>query len=281
MKKILLIGKDGQIGWELQRTLDSLGTVHACGHRDFDLAGPDAMRAFVRTLRPSLIVNASGFTAVDKAEVDRELAMQINAVAPGILAEEAKHIGAFFVHYSTDYVFDGKAKTPYKEKDPTLPLNFYGKTKLAGEEAVQAMGGRYLILRTSWVYGLRGKNFLNTMLQLARAGQEIKVVGDQFGSPTWSRLIAEATALILAQNKDHIGIYNLSAAGETSWYGFAEAIFEIMKSVQPKSLVSIPSSQYPSKVVRPPYSVLNNDKVEKDFGIALSDWKAALRLCLE
>lgn len=277
--KILLLGKEGQLGWELQRTLAPLGQVFAYNRKEFDLNVIDSLRAYIRQLRPTHIVNAAAYTAVDKAATDRELAFQINATAPGLLAEEARNLDAWLVHYSTDYIFDGKKNGAYDEDDHPVPLNDYGKSKLAGEEAVQAAGEKYLILRTSWVYGLRGKNFLNTMLQLLEQNKELKVVNDQFGSPTWSRLIAEATAQILVQDHPYAGVYNLSCSGKTSWYEFAKSIFAYLDRVAHLSPIS--SAQYPSKTIRPANSVLSNAKIGRDFGIFLPSWEKALKLCLE
>lgn len=279
MKKIAILGKDGQVGWELERVFSPLGEVYSFGHAELDLATPDKIRKTLRDIRPDIILNAAAYTAVDKAEEDYETALKINGEAPGILAEVASSLNALLVHYSTDYVFDGSTLKPYKELDVPNPLNAYGKSKRRGEEAIFEKGDRYLILRTSWVYSLRGKNFLNTMLNQAKLGKELNVINDQIGAPTWSRLIAEATALILATKQHPSGLYHLSCSGETSWYGFAEAIFNITNS-KPSKLSSISSSQYPSKVSRPPYSVLSNEKIRNDFSIALPHWEKALRLCL-
>lgn len=275
MKKILLIGKDGQIGWELHRSLITLGEVIPFGHREFDLTYPDKIRSILREIKPQVIVNAAGYTAVDKAETEREIATEINAVAPGILAEEAKHLKALLIHYSSDYIFNGKSSTPYREEDKPNPLNFYGSTKLAGEQAVQAMGEKYLIFRTSWVYGLRGKNFLTTLLQMEKEKQEIKVVNDQLGAPTWSRLIAEATSQIISQDPKYFGIYHLSSAGVASWYEFAKSFVK-----KPAHIAPISTLEYSSKTIRPPYSVLSNEKVFQDFGIALPHWQKGLELAV-
>lgn len=276
--KILLIGKDGQLGWELQRSLASLGEVFAYNRSEFDLNLIESFRPYIRQLSPTHIINAAAYTAVEKAEKDSQLAFHINGFAPGVLAEAAKEIQATFVHYSTDYIFDGKKKEPYTEEDLPQPLNDYGKSKLAGEEAIKSTGVKYLILRTSWIYGLRGKNFLNTILQLVNQNKDLKVVNDQFGSPTWSRLIAEATAQMLIQNRPHSGIYNLSCKGKTSWFGFAEALLASLKKEAP--ITPISSSDYPSKVIRPSNSVLSNEKIGKDFGIFLPSWETGLKLCL-
>lgn len=223
------------MGWELMRTLSPLGEITAPNSEELDLSEPGGIRAFVREVGPHLVVNAAAYTAVDRAEEEPELAAAINAAAPGVLAEEARRLGAALVHFSTDYVFDGEGTTPYTEEDHPNPINVYGRTKLAGERAVQGAGVPHLILRTSWVYGMRGKNFLLTILRLAREREELEVVHDQVGAPTWSRAIAEVTAQVLSQGAGNFfslleqkgGLYNLTAAGETSWYGFAKAIAEL------------------------------------------------------
>lgn len=285
--RIMLIGKNGQVGWELQRTLATLGRVVAFDRRQLDLSSPEQILERVREIKPNLIVNAAAYTAVDKAEEEPEIAMAINGIAPGILAEEAKNLNAAIVHYSTDYVFDGTKATPYTEQDETNPLNVYGKTKLEGEQAIQAVGAPHLILRTSWVYGFRGRNFLLTILRLAREREELRIVNDQTGSPTWSRMIAEATAQILAQGDSILtekqGIYNLSAGGQTSWYGFTKIILthNTETSLRVKKLTPIPTSEYPTPARRPAYSVLSNEKLKKVFGLTMPDWDRALQLVLE
>jgi dTDP-4-dehydrorhamnose reductase len=307
--KILLAGKDGQVGWELQRTLAPLGEVVAVDRQAMNLADPDSIRKAVREIEPDLIVNAAAYTAVDKAESEPELAMAINGTAPGIMAEEAKKLNAAIIHYSTDYVFDGtrgtsahptpltllaSCLTPYTEEDTPSPLNVYGQTKLAGEQAVQASGAPHLILRTSWVYGARGKNFLLTMLRLAKEREELKIVDDQIGAPTWSRMIAEATAQILAQCISPLtphpslftectGTYHLTNAGRTSWFGFAQAILESASPLTPHpspNLIPIPTAEYPLPARRPQNSLLSNEKLHRTFGIALPNWDESLRLCL-
>lgn len=292
--KILLTGKNGQVGWELQRTLAPLGEVVAFDRQGMDLASPDSIRSAIREAKPDLIVNPAAYTAVDKAESEPELAMAINGVAPGIMAEEAKRLGATIVHYSTDYVFDGTKASPYSEEDAPNPINVYGKTKLAGEQAIQAAGVPHLIFRTSWVYGARGKNFLLTILRLAKERDELKIVDDQVGAPTWSRMIAEATGQVLAQcfsplATRHLplaeltGIYHLTAAGQTSWHGFAQAALEypspITRHPSPR-LIPIPTAEYPLPAPRPPNSVLSNEKLRQRFGLALPGWEASLKLCL-
>lgn len=280
--RIMLTGQDGQVGWELQRTLASLGEVVALDRRQLDLANPVQIRERVREIRPDLIVNAAAYTAVDKAEEEPELAMVVNGTAPGILAEEARRVGAAIIHYSTDYVFDGKKTSPYTENDTPSPLNVYGRSKLAGEQALQAVGVRHLILRTSWVYGTRGKNFLLTILRLAREGEVLKIVDDQSGAPTWSRTIAEATNKILASGAWPAyagGTYHLTASGSTTWYGFAKAILALDPKPSEqvcKRLIPIPTAEYPTPARRPAYSVLSGDKLKDVYGIVLPDWKQGL-----
>jgi len=288
--KILLTGCNGQVGWELQRTLATLGEVSAVGSSVLDLAHADAIRRVVDGIRPQVIVNPAAYTAVDKAETESGRAMAINGVAPGVLAEEAKRVGALLVHYSTDYVFDGSGATPWKEDDTPGPLNIYGATKLAGEQAVAAIGGRHLIFRTSWVYGQRGGNFLLTMRRLFRERPELKIVADQIGAPTWSRCLAEGTAQILAQmlspsrgadKPEPWGIYHMTNAGETSWHGFAEAILALDPPATPPRLIPIASREYPTPARRPLNSRLDNGKLARAFGICLPDWREALALCMD
>ena len=237
-KKILLFGKVGQVGWELRRTLAPLGQLVCVDYPEVDLTKPDSIRGWIRDAAPDLIINAAAYTAVDKAETETELATKINATAPGIMAEEAKKRGALLVHYSTDYIFDGSKTTPYVEEDAPNPLGAYGRTKLAGDTAIQQVGGRHLIFRLCWVYGSRGGNFMLTMQRLAREREKLKVVRDQIGCPTSSRLIAETTALALAQvhspdEADRLtGAYHLCCAGQTSWHGFASAIIEKMPAAE-------------------------------------------------
>lgn len=286
MKNILLIGKQGQIAWDLQVTLATLGNVTVLGSQELDLASPDQIKERVKAIQPQIIVNAAAYTAVDKAESEPELCMSINATAPGILAELARQSQALLVHYSTDYVFDGKKISPYVETDPTNPLSVYGSSKLAGERAIVQVDCSHLILRTTWVYGNRGKNFLLTILRLAAEKPELKIVADQIGAPTWSRSIAEATAQIVAQcRKDRSsikGIHNLSAGGKTSWHGFATAIVSQYRSLYPEKhltvgdILPIPASDYPTPAARPANSVLDNSKIASDFGVLLPDWELSL-----
>lgn len=284
---ILLTGSHGQVGWELRRTLATLGTVTAPTRQQLDLTDEQALRQYIRTLRPDLIVNPAAHTAVDKAESEPELARAINTIAPAIMAEEAAKLGAAMVHYSTDYVFDGSKNGAYTEIDSTNPLGVYGATKLAGEQAIAASGIPHLILRTSWVYGLRGGNFLLTMQRLFKEREQLNIVADQFGAPTWSRMIAEATAQILAQrpfaSPQQSGIYNLTSSGRTSWHEFAAEILAgtDLPAGKQVTLNAIPASQYPTPAKRPANSVLSGVKLHETFGIALPDWETALALCLD
>lgn len=289
--RVLVIGNTGQVGWELQRSLSTFGELIPTGRSapvSVDLLDNDSIRAVIRDTRPSWIVNAAAYTAVDKAESDAISANQINGIAPGIIAEEANRIGAALIHYSTDYVFDGKATTPYTENATPAPLNVYGSSKLLGENAVQSASDKYLILRTSWVYGLRGNNFLRTMLRLGAERDELGIVADQHGSPTWSRIIAEATAAILAKNpqadsvRDLHGIYNLTCAGQTTWHGFANEIFSLFdpERLRIRNLKPIATRDYPTPAKRPAYSVLSLEKTQNCFGVFMPQWDVALRLAM-
>ena len=291
MRKILLTGKNGQVGWELQRTLAALGEVIALGREEMDLGNPDAIRARIREIKPDIIVNAASYTAVDKAESEPELAMAINGVAPGIIAEEAKHVGVRLVHYSTDYVFDGKKSGAYSEEDAPKPASVYGRSKLAGEKAIRASGADHLIFRTSWVFAARGKNFLKTILRLAAEREELRIVADQFGAPTWARLVADVTALALQQDlarlkngKFESGIFNLTAAGETSWHGFASAIITAARkrgaSLKCRTVVPITSAEYPLPAARPANSRLSGAKLEKRYGVEMPGWDYCMHQCL-
>jgi len=285
--RILLIGSNGQIGWELQRTLPDLGELIALGRAELDLTVLDEISAAVRDIKPGLIVNAAAYTAVDRAEEEPELAMTVNGVAPGVMAEEAGRIGAVLVHYSTDYVFDGTKGAPYLEDDSPNPINVYGQTKLAGERAIQETKAPHIIFRTSWVYGLRGKNFLRKILRLAREKEELGIVDDQVGTPNWCRTVAAATVAILKKDFAFIrmkgglgGIYNLSSSGSTTWFGFARAILDgdplkeehICRRVEP-----IKTCQYPTPARRPLYSVLDNSKIQRTFGVRLGPWEEELQ----
>jgi dTDP-4-dehydrorhamnose reductase len=281
VKRILLTGRNGQVGWELERTLAPLGEVFAFDHAALDLADADHIRQIVCDAKPDIIVNAAAYTSVDRAESELDQAMAINATAPGLLAEEAKRLGALLVHYSTDYVFDGAKERPYTEDDTPNPINAYGRSKLAGEQAIQASGCRHLIFRTSWVYGLRGNNFLRTIRRLAAERDELRIVDDQVGAPTWSRMIATTTALALHRRPEGSGLYHLASAGAISWHGFAEAILDLSPRREPvAALVAIPSSDYPLPAARPKSSRLDCRRLAADFDLILPYWKDALRLCV-
>ena len=282
--RILLTGAAGQLGRELKRSLACLGEVIARDRQQLDLAQADALRDAVRAVAPTVIVNAAAYTAVDQAETEPAVADAINALAPAILAEEAKRLGAMLIHYSTDYVFDGRKAAPYTEDDTPAPLSAYGRSKRAGELAVAAADCRHLIFRTSWVYGLHGANFMKTMLRLGRERSELRVIGDQFGAPTWTRHLADVTALIAARKEVPNGLYHLAAAGETSWHGYAEAIFA---EAQRAGLIDkapvvhrIASANYPLPAPRPANSRLDCAKFRRDFGLALPDWRTGLADCL-
>lgn len=287
--KILLLGKNGQVGWELQRTLSPLGQVLALDYPEVDFAEGAALRKLVLEHQPQIIVNACAYTAVDKAESDTDRALLINGLAPGVLAEAAKQTGALLVHYSTDYVFDGTKRTPYVETDATNPLSAYGRTKLAGDEAIQQVGCNHLIFRLCWVYGARGQNFMLTMMRLARERESLRVVADQIGSPTWSRMIAEATALALKQTlslgeaRALSGVYHLRAGGETNWHEFASRIIELMPSTERKckAVEAITTADYPTPAKRPAYSVMSCAKLRQTFGIELPNWEQSLRHVLD
>jgi dTDP-4-dehydrorhamnose reductase len=284
--KILVTGRNGQVGGALQLALAGLGEIITLDRTQLDLSNLDATREVVRSIRPNLIVNAAAYTAVDLAESDEAMAYRINAEAPGVLAEEAQRLGAGIIHYSTDYVYDGGKSGPWLETDATGPLSVYGRSKLAGEVAIAAVGVPHVILRTSWVYGLHGKNFLLTMLRLAQSRPELSIVSDQVGAPTWSVTIAQATASIIKKfpdlaAADHLsGIYHLCAGGQTSWYGFAEKIFAHSLIQQKPQLHPITTADYPTPAVRPKNSVMNTDKFEQNFA-SLPTWEDALAACLQ
>ncbi len=289
--KILIIGCNGQVGWELQRALMPLGTRIVLNSSNLNLVNPDAIRKTIQDIKPNVIVNAAAYTAVDKAESEPELAMQINGVAPGVMAEEAKLIKALLIHYSTDYVFDGTKSSAYNEEDVPNPINSYGRSKLAGEQAIQAVDVNYVILRTSWVYSQRGSNFLLTMLRLMQEKETLRVIDDQIGCPTWARLIAESTAQIITKvgyeqkyGEFESGLYHLSSAGETSWYGFAVKIAELAeelgKSLRICDIVPITTKEYPTPAVRPMNSRLSTVALTERFSLKMPSWDEALSLCL-
>ncbi len=282
--RILITGRNGQLGWALERAFATAGDVFAFDHDALNLADPDAIRRCCHEVKPTLILNAAAYTAVDRAEQEPELAMQINGIAPKVLSEEANRLGAALVHYSTDYVFSGDATTPYVEEDVTAPQNVYGKTKLAGERAVCDVADRFLVFRTSWVYAARRQNFLLTMLRLAREREQLRVVNDQIGSPTWVQTLADITRAAVVEDgslKIAAGIYHLSAGGRTSWHGFAEAIFaaiadpcRIVKRVAP-----IATADFPTPAKRPAFSVLSNQKIELAMNLRVPDWQQQLAGC--
>jgi dTDP-4-dehydrorhamnose reductase len=286
--KILVTGRNGQVGYELVRSLQPLGEVIGVDRGAMDLADLDQVRDVIRKIKPDLIVNSAAYTAVDKAESEPELAMRVNGLAPGIMAEEAARFGARLVHYSTDYVFDGTKQQPYGETDMPCPINMYGESKLAGEQAIAATGVSHLIFRTSWVYGMRGKNFLLTMMRLAAERDTLRIVADQHGAPTWSRTIADVTASILNQCRgvedvddwwrQHGGLYHLTAQGSTSWLGFADALLDAAPA-KPE-LVPIGSDDYPVAAKRPANSRLACALLMSKF-CQLPDWRDALQLCQE
>jgi dTDP-4-dehydrorhamnose reductase len=285
---ILLTGGTGQLGWELRRTLAPLGRVVAPSRAELDLSSPGSLGGVVRSIRPALIVNAGAYTAVDRAEGDADAARRVNADSPGVLAREAADAGALLVHFSTDYVFSGDAERPYRETDPTAPLGVYGRTKLEGEQAVAAAGGPHLVLRTSWVYAGRGHNFLRTMLRLAGERDELRVVDDQHGSPTWARMLAEATASVLGRCRSGEGfappegtggVYHAAAGGMTTWHGFAVEI--MARAGKPVRVAPIATADFPTPARRPRWSVLDCDRLARDFGVRLPGWREQLALCLE
>lgn len=301
MPTFLVTGREGQLGFELRRTLAPIGRVVAIDVDNLNLCDLDAVRAYVRELKPDFVVNAAAYTAVDRAETDRQLADTLNGVVPGVLAEEVKRLGGKgIIHYSTDYVFDGTGSRPYTEEDPTNPVNYYGVTKLAGEIAVQAAGAPHVILRTEWLYATRGANFMLTILRLAREGKSLRIIADQHGAPTWARMLAETTAVIVARmlccaDPGKVsGVYHATAAGQTTWHGFTQAILEetvqrLRKQNQPADwcesalagLKPITTPEYPTPAKRPTYSVLSGEKLKKEFGVAMPDWRQQLTLAAE
>ena len=289
--RILLIGANGQVGWELRRTLAGLGEVIAASIEGgygpiIDLLDKGLLAQLVEDAQPDAVVNAAAYTAVDKAETDRDIARRINADAVGELGRLLAVRGTPIIHYSTDFVFSGQGNRPYTEADSPGPLNVYGETKLGGEVALLESGAPALVFRTSWVYGARGANFLLTMLRLFKEKDELRVVDDQFGTPTWSRMLAEMTALVLYRVlrgdldlKEVGGLYHLTGSGEVSWFGFAQAILE--RSGSTCRLIPIHSSDYPAPAKRPTYSVLDNTKFQQTFGLYMPDWQVSLDQCLE
>ncbi len=292
MVKILLIGKNGQLGWELQRTCLTLGEVIAVDYPEIDLSKTKGLRDFIKTLKPNLILNAAAYTNVDKAESEPELARKVNALAPAILAEEMKKLKGAIIHYSTDYVFDGTKGSPYVETDLPNPLNVYGATKLEGEQMVQGVGGASLIFRTSWVYSMRQGGFVTKVLQWARQQEVLRIVEDQIGSPTWARMLAEATAQVIARGrneqveyiKEKAGLYHLAGAGSASRYKWAKAILELDPKKEEqlvKQLLPAISEDFPTPAVRPANTGLNCSTFEINLNLRLPSWQQALRCTLQ
>ena len=291
--KILVAGRNGQVGFELARSLLPLGDVAAPSRSEFDFNEPRTIERTVREIAPHIIVNAAAYTAVDAAESDPATAERVNGTAVGVLAEEARKIGSLVVHYSTDYVFDGKKPSPYVEADTTGPINVYGRSKLAGEELLRQSSAQHLILRTSWVYGARGRNFLRTILKLSRERESLRVVDDQQGAPTWARSIADATAHILHHNpaatfrEIESGTVNLTSTGSTTWYGFAVAAISEWRALEREKgsseckIVPIPTSEYPTPAARPRNSRLDGSELPRRFGVVMPDWQVAVKRCLE
>ena len=288
---LLLLGNTGQLGWELQRALQPLGVVVALDYPEINLADPGSIRKTVQELHPEVIVNATAYTAVDKAESEPELAIAINATGPGVLAEEARKLNAFLIHYSTDYVFDGTKGTPYVETDLPQPINIYGESKLAGEQAIQSVDGAYLILRTAWVYSTRCDSFLTKVMQWARQYEILRMVDDQISNPTWARMLAETTALLLARTGDNNlpwlakrkGMYHLAGDGFTSRYDWVRQILRLDPRRQEqvvKQLLPAPTSDFPTPAQRPLFSALNCENFYNTFGLRLPNWGAALELAL-
>ncbi|HEY3431904.1 MAG TPA: dTDP-4-dehydrorhamnose reductase [Rhodocyclaceae bacterium] len=285
--RLLILGKNGQLGWELQRAVAPLGEVTAWDRNSADLSRPETLAAQIDALRPGIILNAAAYTAVDKAEAEPELARRINSEAPKALAEVAEKIGARLIHYSTDYVFSGEQATPYRETDPTGPNCVYGSSKLAGEQAVLAAGANHFVFRTCWVYGRHGGNFLKTILRLAKERKELRVVADQVGAPTPAALIADVSAQVIARclhqgNAIKGGLYHLSAAGHTSWHGFASTIVEqaiaagIPLALATSNIAAITTAEYPLPANRPANSRLDCSRLENDFQLTLPDWRLPL-----
>ena len=287
MKRILLLGNTGQVGWELNRTLLTLGELNALDYPQIDMAKPECIRSVVRDTKPDIIINATAYTNVDKAEDEPDLAMAINGIGPGVLAEEAKRLSAALIHYSTDYVFDGTKGEPYTEEDEPNPINVYGKTKLAGEQAIETIGGAYLIFRTSWVYSLRRPCFVTKVLQWARENETLRIVDDQISSPTWARTLAEATAQVIAQGRgepveyirEKSGLYHLAGGGSCSRYEWAKAILELDPHKEEqvvRDLLPVKSEEFPTRAGRPLNSGLSITNVNLLFQLFVPKWKVIL-----
>ncbi len=289
--RFLLIGRNGQLGWELQRTCMTLGEVIATDYPEMDISQAASLRELIHTVKPDILLNPAAYTAVDKAESELDLARKVNSIAPGVMAEEMKKLGGALIHYSTDYVFDGEKGTSYTETDTPNPINAYGVTKLEGEQAVHAVGGTALTFRTSWVYSLRVGGFVNKVLGWARQQEVMRIVDDQVGSPTWARMLAEATAHMIARGgndplaylQQHRGLYHLAGAGAASRYEWAREVIERDPKKEEqvvRQILPAKSQEFPNPAHRPVYSALDCSKFEKTFGIPLPDWKISIRLLL-
>jgi dTDP-4-dehydrorhamnose reductase len=286
MTRILITGSTGQVGGALVQTLTGMGNVFAPNRAELDLASPDSIRQVMRDFQPNWVINPAAYTAVDKAESEPDAAHAINTTSPAILGEEAARIGAAVLHFSTDYVFDGAKPTPYVETDSTAPLNVYGSTKLAGEQALAASGAAYAVFRTSWVYGATGKNFLLTILRLARERETLRIVGDQHGAPTWSHDLASLAAHVIQRNptpaafKDLSGVYHATSSGETTWAGFASEAIARLQAAEPSAKLAtiepIPTAEYPTPARRPHNSRLNCTRLTQTFGFTMPDWRDSL-----
>jgi dTDP-4-dehydrorhamnose reductase len=292
MKRILLLGKIGQLGYELRRTLAPFGEVTALDYPEIDLVQSESLRPIVRSIRPEVIVNATAYTAVDRAESEPEIAMAINGRAPGVMAEEARELGAALIHFSTDYVFSGEKGSPYVESDETAPLGMYGQSKLAGEESIQEAGGAYLILRTSWVYSLRRASFVTKVMEWSRVQPSLRIVSDQVSNPTWCRMLAEVTSLLLAKGGSNLhgwlgerrGVYHLAGDGYASRFDWARAILELdprREEQVTQEMLPASTGDFPTPARRPLNSALNCDRFAETFGLRLPPWKAALQLAME
>lgn len=287
MKKILLLGNTGQVGWELHRILHSAGELTALDYPQIDMANSDSIRRIVRESHPDLIINTTAYTNVEKAESEPDLAMAINGIGPGILAEEAKRLNAAMIHYSTDFVFDGSKGTAYTEEDEPNPLNVYGSTKLAGEKAVMAVGGAFLIFRTSWVFSLRRPCFVTKVMRWARENETLRIVDDQISSPTWARMLAETTAQVITQGEgdlavllsENSGLYHLTGGGACSRFEWAKAILDLdpkKEEHKVERLVPAKSSDFDSAAVRPGYSALDTQLIQSRFGISIEPWQNSM-----
>ena len=289
--RILLLGSTGQLGWELERSLACLGEIYAIDYPALNLAEPESARQLLRQFQPNLVVNATAYTAVDRAESETALAHAINAAAPALLAEECLRLGAALIHYSTDYVFDGAKGAPYVESDPAHPLSVYGQSKLAGEQAIQETGGAYLILRTAWVYSLRRGSFVTKVLEWARQQASLKLVNDQVSNPTWARTLAEITALLLAQARgdipaylgEHRGLYHLAGWGHCSRLEWGQEVLRLdphPETQTAQQILPAATADFPTPAQRPLFSALDCTRFERTFGLRLPDWQTALRLAM-